>query len=172
MRPSALDRLCAALATGLYLSYIPVAFRRAGSGTAGLPARWTGAGFIGTAEGLLLLGLLPEKGLALWIFLAAAGVLGSCICGRAERLMGSHDDPRIILDEVVGFWAAVAFLPRSAALLAAGFVLFRVLDAFKPPPCRWLERLPGGWGVMADDVGAGLYANLLIRGWLAMTATS
>ena len=57
----------------------------------------------------------------------------------------------------------MAFLPRGAAWLAAGFVLFRVFDAVKLAPYRWLERLPGGWGVVMDDVGAGVVANLILQ---------
>ena len=52
------------------------------------------------------------------------------------------------------------------AVAAAGFVLFRVLDVFKPWPARQLESLPGGWGIMSDDVMAGIYANLLLHAGL------
>ncbi len=153
--------LTTALATGLYSSCIPV--KLAAALPAPLrPGRWTGSGLLGTAEGLALAPFLPEGTLPLALFLAAASLAACWVCGRAERALGA-DDPRIILDEVVGYWAAVAFLPRTPRVLLACFVLFRALDAAKPPPVRWLERLPGGWGVVADDLGAGLAANLLVR---------
>jgi len=60
-------------------------------------------------------------------------------------------------------WTAAALLPRRAAPLAAAFLLFRLLDSVKLPPYRWLEKLPGGLGVVFDDVGAGIFANVGVR---------
>jgi phosphatidylglycerophosphatase A len=77
--------------------------------------------------------------------------------------MGTHDNPRIVLDEVVGVWIAAAGLPREAKAALLAFVLFRLFDSVKLPPYRWLERLPGGIGVVADDLGAGLVASLAAR---------
>lgn len=163
---SPLDRLCLAVATGLYLSYIPAKLA-AGTRWARL-RRWTGAGFLGTALGWALLYLLPQDGPALAAALAA-GLGAACwTAHRAERVLGVHDDPRIIVDEVVGYWVAVAGIAREPGLLLAGFVLFRILDAFKLPPYRWLERLPGGLGIVMDDVGAGAAANLLLRAGLGL----
>ena len=147
------------LATGLYLSYIPVKlFRRSGA-----PGRWTGAGFVGSLEGLALTPFLPQKAFPLAIFLFIAIAAAAWLCGRAETVLGQRDDQRIVLDEMVGFWTAAAFLPRTLPVLAAVFVFFRVFDSLKPPPCRRLEALPGGWGVVADDVGAAVFANLSAR---------
>lgn len=154
------------LATGFYISYIPVKLtggRRALDGQ-----RWTGAGLLGTLEGLLLLPLLPRAPAAFALAWGASLAASCWICTLAERALGEHDDPRIVLDEIVGFWTAAAFLPPTGRVLAAAFALFRLFDAVKPPPCRWLERLPEGLGVVADDVGAGLMANLLLRGLLAL----
>lgn len=118
---------------------------------------------MGTLASLALLPLIPERPAALAAVLGAGSLAAVWLCGRAEEVLGRHDDPRIVLDEIVAFWAAVAFLPRTPGVLAAGFVLFRAFDAFKPPPCGALERLPGGWGVVGDDLGAALWTNLLIR---------
>ena len=157
----AADSAAAALATGFYLSYIPSTLIR----FFGAPAsrKWTGAGLIGTAEGLLALCVLPEEPARFGVVLVLAIVMSCWICGRAEEVLGVHDDPRIVLDEVVGYWTAVAFLPRTGRVLAAAFVLFRILDSVKLPPYRWLERLPGGIGVVADDVGAAVVANVIVR---------
>lgn len=157
---SGLDRAAVAIATGLHLSYIPYALLK---GTRLVSERrWSGAGLVGTLWGLGTLGLLPE-GAGFWPVLAL-GVLGaSWAAGRAETALGAHDDPRIVVDETVGFWVAAAGLPRTFGALAAAFALFRIFDATKPPPCRRLEALPGGFGVVMDDVGAGVYANLLTR---------
>ncbi len=137
------------------MSYIPVKLL-------GL-RKWSGAGLVGTLEGLVLLPLVPQARIHQAAFLAAACVAAAKICAAAERHSGVHDDPRIVLDEIVGYWVAVAFLPRTWAVLALGFVLFRVLDAVKLPPYRWLDRLPGGWGIVADDVGAAVIANMAVR---------
>lgn len=168
LRASPWGRLATFIATGFYLSYIPVSFfdRVLRQGQA--PHRWRGGGFLGTLEGLALLSLLPRTPLA-FVLALTLGILGACwLSGEAERVLGRKDDPRIVIDEAVGYWVAVAFLPRSAAVLGAGFLLFRFFDAVKPPPCRRLERLPGGLGVVMDDVGAGVAANLTLRAALAL----
>jgi len=65
----------------------------------------------------------------------------------------------------------VALLPHDFWILVAGFVVFRVFDVVKPTPVRQLESLPGGWGIVADDVAAGVYGNLVLRVgiWLVPT---
>ncbi|MDD5655706.1 MAG: phosphatidylglycerophosphatase A [Elusimicrobia bacterium] len=155
--------LCVALATGLYLSYIPRAVPGLGGWKWTHERRWTGAGLIGSLEGLALAALLPRDPWRLALLLAAAIVAACWICGEAEKALGARDDSRIILDELVGFWTAVAFLPGGPASWLAGLVLFRAFDAVKFAPIGWLERLPGGVGVVADDVGAGLAANVVLR---------
>lgn len=146
------ERACVWLATGLGISYIA---------PTGRGRKWTGAGFLGTVEGIALWPLLPEAPGA-YAAVVVSAIAASCwVSGVAEKSFGTHDDSRIVLDEIVGVWVAAAWLPRTwtAALLA--FVLFRVFDAVKLPPYKYLERLPGGLGVVMDDVGAGLVANVL-----------
>lgn len=149
-----LDRACVVLATGLGISYIalPAAGRK-----------WTGAGFLGTIEGLILWFLLPVAPVPYAAVVVAVSAAACWICGRADKALGTHDSPRIVLDEVVGYWVAAAGLPREARAALAAFAAFRLFDSVKLPPYRWLERLPGGLGVVADDLGAGLVANLLVR---------
>lgn len=156
-----MDKVWLLLATGAYISYIPVTL------TGG--RKWTGAGFLGTLVGAAFVPVLPREIPTFSAFLVIS-ILAACwICGEAERLLGGHDDSRIVLDEIVGYWTAIAFLPWTPSVLAAGFVLFRIFDAFKLEPYKRLERLPGGWGVVMDDVGAGVVANLVLRAVLALT---
>ncbi len=95
--------------------------------------------------------------------LVALTVFGTWVAGLAERLYG-HDGKSIVIDEVVGALLTVSFLGGHGIVLAGvGFFLFRILDVIKPPPAYQLQSLPGGFGVMADDVMAGIYGNILLR---------
>ena len=88
--------------------------------------------------------------------------MGVYAASAGESAWGS-DPPYVVIDEAVGFWATVFLLPPSVGLGIAGFFLFRVLDIVKPPPVRQSEALPGGWGVVMDDVVAGIYSNLVMH---------
>ena len=118
---------------------------------------------MGSIEGILLWFLLPAESGPYWGVVVAVSLAAVWICGRADKAMGTHDNPRIVLDEVVGVWVAAAGLPRAARPALLAFVLFRLFDSVKVPPYRWLERLPGGIGVVADDLGAGVAASLAAR---------
>jgi phosphatidylglycerophosphatase A len=85
--------------------------------------------------------------------------LGIWSAGRAQALWGRHDDGRIVIDEVAGQLLALAFLPLRLEVALTGFALFRLFDIWKPGPIRRAERWPGGLGVVADDLVAGLLAN-------------
>lgn len=110
-----------------------------------------------------LIGRLPLGRMALWATLAGASVLlyfvGVWAAGGAERAFESVDPGPVVIDEVVG--QMVTFLVRPAAgwaWLIGGFLLFRFFDVLKPFPARRSEHLPGGWGIMTDDVAAGVYS--------------
>jgi phosphatidylglycerophosphatase A len=118
---------------------------------------------MGSIEGLLLWLLLPAAAAPYWAVVAAVSAAACWICGRADKALGTHDNPRIVLDEVVGVWVAAAGLPHEARAALLAFALFRLFDSVKLPPYRWLERLPGGIGVVADDLGAGAAAALTAR---------
>jgi phosphatidylglycerophosphatase A len=116
-------------------------------------------GTCGTAVAVPLAWALSS--LPVWHFglvALAIALLGVACAERAGRAWGTEDDQRIVIDEVAGYLFTVMPVDRSAwAPLAVGFVVFRLLDITKPQPIRWLdEHLPGGWGVMLDDVAAGV----------------
>jgi len=92
-------------------------------------------------------------------------VVGAWASTRLERMFG-HDPSAATIDEVLGMAMTLAAVPMTPAVLVLGFVLFRIADIVKVWPGRALERLPGGWGVMADDACAGLYAWIVLRGIL------
>jgi phosphatidylglycerophosphatase A len=103
-----------------------------------------------------LLQHLGAWGYGLVLALLTAGSIW--ITGVAQKHLGP-DHPSIVLDEVVGLLAALAWAPLSWQWVLIGFTLFRLLDIGKPFPIKYCERLPGGWGVTLDDLAAGLLAR-------------
>ena len=88
-----------------------------------------------------------------------------------EAATGTHDDPSIVIDEIAGMWLAISILPNTHPIwIALAFVLFRYFDITKPSYVGRLEKLPGGIGVMADDLLAGILAGLM-TGLLYVGAT-
>jgi phosphatidylglycerophosphatase A len=83
--------------------------------------------------------------------------------GRYQKLSGQNDPPKVVIDEVAGFSLTMFLLPLSWPILGLGFVLFRFFDILKPYPIRHLERLKGGFGIVMDDLLAGLYTHLSLR---------
>ncbi|MDT3698939.1 MAG: phosphatidylglycerophosphatase A [Thermincola sp.] len=117
-------------------------------------------GTFGTVFGLALALLFPDN---LYLLLAVC-FAGIWISHEAEKLLEEHDSPKIVIDEIAGYLVA-AFNWHGYYLLAA-FLLFRVFDIIKPEPIHQLQKLPGGFGVMADDLAAGLLTNLVL--WLTV----
>lgn len=119
---------------------------------------------------------------AWWLHLSHTGMLLALAAGIAlalafgipaativERESGGHDPGFVVIDEVAGQWIALLFCPADWAHGLIALILFRLFDITKPFPVRRLERLPGGWGIVFDDVGAGLYALViasLVRIWM------
>ncbi len=136
--------------------FLPVAsgtWGSAGAVLAFLPLWWL-AGQDGWRDPVLL-------GMAV-----AACILSVALGPWSVARFGAEDPKEFVLDEVAGQWVALLWLPMAdpqamAMVVACQFILFRVFDIIKPPPARQLERLPFGWGILLDDVMAGLYANLL-----------
>ena len=97
---------------------------------------------------------------------------GVAICGRTARALNAHDHPAIVFDEVVGFLVTMIAAPSGWLWLAAGFMLFRFFDIVKPPPIGMLDRrVHGGFGIMLDDLVAGVFAAASLQGlaWLTRT---
>jgi len=141
------SRLAALVATGLGSGYSPIA-----PGTAG------------SLVGLALFWPLRDLGLPVQLAtLALLFVVGVKSSTSLAVGVGRKDPGLVVVDEVAGMWTTLLLLPFTPAVAALAFVAFRVMDVVKPYPARQLEALPGGWGIMCDDLMAGVYANLLVR---------
>ena len=110
--------------------------------------------------------LWPAYLFLLFLFTGAAVY----ITAEAEKIFGEKDPPCIVIDEITGFLWTMFFVPPTLACIFLGFILFRFFDIFKPFPVRILhDKLPGGYGVVGDDVMAGIYSNIalhvLIKFW-------
>ena len=141
------DQVVLFLAQGAYAGRFPVA-----PGTAGT---------VVAVPLYLLLSVLPS----VWYILACILTTGIAIwvSGEAENLLGKTDHPSIVIDEIAGFLVAMAFVPSAWMFLAAGFLLFRAFDIAKPFPLKRLQDLHGGTGIVLDDIGAGVYSNLVLQ---------
>lgn len=97
------------------------------------------------------------------IALLAVTIVGVYTANIVEGVTGKKDDSRITIDEAAGYYLAVLFLPAGLEYSLPAFLLARFFDILKPPPAKQLESLPGGWGVMMDDLAASLYALALMH---------
>ena len=128
-------------------------------------------GTFGSAAGLLLFWAVRASGslaveLAVLLAVTAVGVAAAT---RAESTTGRHDPGLVVIDETAGMLLTLAAVPVGLGGAVVGFLAFRLFDIVKPFPARRAERLPGGWGVMADDLVAGVYAQALLRFLLWVT---
>jgi len=97
------------------------------------------------------------------LFVLILLVLGTWVSTRFESISGKKDPGIVVIDEIVGMMITYFLVPFQWKWLLIGFVLFRILDIFKPFPARQCENLKGGVGIMMDDVVSGLYACLLLH---------
>ncbi len=113
----------------------------------------------------LLLVQLPWWGYAALV--VVANFWGNYLCGYASKKLGVHDHSGIVWDEFVGFWITMFLVPLSWQNVLIGFVLFRFFDMVKPWPISWVDKhAKGGFGIMIDDVIAGVAAWLCLQVWL------
>jgi phosphatidylglycerophosphatase A len=146
------SRSALVFATGFGSGYSPIAPGTAGS-LVGLLLFWPVAG------------RPPAQVMALT---AVVCVLAIAAAHHVARTLGEKDPGLVVADEVAGQWVTLLLLPFTLGTAVAAFFLFRLMDVIKPWPARDLERLPGGWGIVADDLMAGVYANLLLRAGLTV----
>ncbi|HTY38633.1 MAG TPA: phosphatidylglycerophosphatase A [Bacteroidota bacterium] len=138
--------LTKAFASGLFSGFSPVA-----------------SGTVGSAVGLLFYAI---PGFERWYVILPASlvvlVLGIKASDEMEKVYG-HDPGEVTIDEVLGMWISLCFLPKTILIAVLAFFIFRILDIVKPYPARRFDNLHGGAGVMLDDVVSAIYTNLLLQ---------
>jgi phosphatidylglycerophosphatase A len=140
------------IATAGYVGYAPVA-----------------PGTFGSMAGLAVFGLVRLTGSSAveWVAIALSLAVGTWAAGVVERQLGKDPGP-VVIDEVLGMLVTLATLDVTPVGAVVGFFVFRALDIVKPFPAGRLERLHGGPGIMLDDLMAGVYGNLVMRGLIAV----
>ncbi len=131
--------------TGLGTGLIPFA-----------PGTW------GSLLGLFFYLIFYKLPVAFLIYLAVLA-LGVKLSSSSYMLFGEEDSSKIVIDEVLGMWTALLGLKLSFWLIVIAFLMFRFFDIYKPNFIAFFERLPGGWGVVVDDIVAGVVTNVLLR---------
>ncbi len=143
-----LKKINYAFATTLFTGYFPIA-----------------PGTVGSLAALILFLAIPElRGMALLVTIVTCFFLGVRAATEVEKKEG-HDASIITIDEVVGMWISVLFIPGQFkwTVWLGAFFLFRLFDIVKPFPINRSQKAPAGWGIMVDDVLAGICANLVFR---------
>jgi phosphatidylglycerophosphatase A len=146
--------LIKALASGGFLGYSPFA-----------------SGTVGTLWGIPIFLFLAGKNIWLQGAIITVSIFGAVfLSARASRIWGEKDPSKVVADEIVGYMTAMVALPFSWTLAWTGFFLFRVMDVLKPFPIRNIDRQwPGGWGIVLDDVLAGVYTHIMLQILMAYT---
>ena len=135
------------LATGLGTGYVPK-----------MP------GTAGSLLGLVLVWALFPLSLLYYLLFAVLFTFFSIwVAHRAEQLFKKHDAQEIVIDEIAGIVVTFIAIPLNPITLLLGFALFRFFDIVKVPPIQQTQRLPGGWGIVIDDIVAGVFANILLQ---------
>ena len=143
-----IDRICVVFSTFFGLGFVP-----------GAP------GTVGTlgAVGVVYLLSLSVGPVFYSIFMLGLILVSFIAAGRCVRIFKREDPPEVVVDEVCGFLVCMLFITPNPLNLAIGFFLFRFFDIAKPFPIRRVEKLPGGYGIVMDDVLAGVYSNLCLQ---------
>lgn len=141
------DRLKLFFATGFLTGYFPFA-----------------SGTVGSFLAVLIYLLIPgfEEPYILIFVILLFSVVGIFTSEFAEKIYG-FDPPEVVIDEIVGMWITLLFVPKTFVITAIGFVLFRIFDIVKPFPARQSQDLKGGIGIMLDDVISGFYSLVILH---------
>ena len=121
------------------------------------------SGTIGSLAGLLFFLSVNYSLPVTVISLSVLTVAAILVIKKAEGLFGKKDSRRIVIDEAIGMMIALLFIPMKAEFVVLAFVFFRIFDITKPFPIKRVEKMESPWGVVLDDVLAGIYANLAVQ---------
>jgi phosphatidylglycerophosphatase A len=134
-------------ASGLYSGYVPKA-----------------SGTVGSFVALLLYYFIPPLSHSYLLLLVSAVtfVVGIQASYKMEQYYG-HDPAQVTIDEVVGMWVSLLFLPKNILITGLAFLVFRVFDIMKPYPANRFDAMHGGFGIMMDDVISGIYTNFIVQ---------
>lgn len=140
----------------------PIHFLAFGVGSGAMP--WA-PGTFGTLMAIPFWWLLAQLPFMLYcIVVAVSFVVGCWLCHKTSKDLGVHDHSGIVWDEFVGYWVTMIAVPVNWIWALAGFALFRVFDIWKPWPISWLDRrVKGGFGIMVDDLLAGVFAGICMQ---------
>ncbi len=136
------------IATGAYSGYSPIAPGTAGS-------------LVGILIYLLAVTLNQVQGFSYFLLTISIVLIGIWVSGKAEYIFNRKDSQKIVIDEIAGILISLFMLPNGFWIMLSGFIIFRIIDISKP--FYVLERLPRGFGVMMDDVAAGIVTNMILR---------
>jgi len=134
------------ISTGLGSGYSPVAPGTAGS----------------LLAAVVIFLIAPMANWLLFLILLVLFFLGVYSSGQLEKELG-EDPSLVVIDEIVGMGISLLFAPADWRWFLLAFIFFRAFDILKPPPIKYLEKINGGWGIMLDDVMAGIYALILVQ---------
>jgi len=141
-----MNRLCKLIATVFYIGYLPIA-----------------PGSIGSLVALFFYYFIKQDSYLVGASILVSLILGLLTARKAEELFELEDASQIIIDEFTGMLVSLYLLPPTMGYIVSAFLLFRFFDIIKPEPIKTLEKLKGSAGIMADDLMAGVYANLVLQ---------
>jgi len=140
------DRFYRMIASVFYIGYLPIA-----------------PGTLGSLSALILYYFVCRDAVVMAVAILVVIVLGFITAGKVEKMFGEKDPGEIVIDELAGMLIALYRIPPTMGYVVTGFLLFRFFDIVKPKPIKDLEKLKGSFGIMSDDIVAGIYANILLQ---------